>query len=250
MKLSIVIICWNDKDVIDDCLRSIFDTVRETEFEVIVSDNGSTDESCDLIRRDHPAVRIINNGANIGFARGNGPGDEEAESVALTPETPICLFSSSKAFAAMLVHLLSERKLVSLLDPVSYEFGLNFTLERVDGAGAPLLVKDIDGGDINNRPFRTFSHLHPFFEIQDEFVDLPPGDYALTIDADSGGLDAGYEFRITDVQDATPLMLNTARRNFRLTAIPNQSQALVTGGWDVDQQGNIIYLDSVELYSR
>ena len=64
----------------------------------------------------------------IGFARGNGPGDEEAEPEPMTPETPICLFSTSKAFAAMLVHLLSERKLVSLLDPVSYylpEFGRN-----------------------------------------------------------------------------------------------------------------------------
>ncbi len=64
----------------------------------------------------------------IGFARGNGPGDEVDDPVPMTPETPVCLFSSSKAFAAMLVHLLSERKQVSLLDPVSYylpEFGRN-----------------------------------------------------------------------------------------------------------------------------
>lgn len=64
----------------------------------------------------------------IGHARGNGPGDEHEKAVPMTPGTPMCLFSTSKAFAAMLVHLLSERKLVSLLDPVSHyvpEFGRN-----------------------------------------------------------------------------------------------------------------------------
>jgi len=64
----------------------------------------------------------------IGHARGNGPGDEQAEPMAMTPDTPVCLYSSSKAMAAMTVHLLSERKQLSLLDPVSHyipEFGQN-----------------------------------------------------------------------------------------------------------------------------
>ena len=45
MKLFIVILCWNDMKVIDDCLRSIYATTVRTEFEVIVSDNGSMDGS-------------------------------------------------------------------------------------------------------------------------------------------------------------------------------------------------------------
>jgi CubicO group peptidase (beta-lactamase class C family) len=64
----------------------------------------------------------------IGHARGNGPDDRGDEKVAMTPTTPVCLFSSSKAIAAMLVHLLSERKMISLLDPVSHyipAFGQN-----------------------------------------------------------------------------------------------------------------------------
>ncbi len=50
MKLSIVIICWNDWKVIEDCLRSIFEGTHQITFEVIVSDNGSTDGSSDRIR--------------------------------------------------------------------------------------------------------------------------------------------------------------------------------------------------------
>lgn len=64
----------------------------------------------------------------IGHARGNGPGDRDAVPVPMTPDTPICLFSASKAMAAMPLHLLSERKELSLLDPVSHylpAFGQN-----------------------------------------------------------------------------------------------------------------------------
>jgi len=64
----------------------------------------------------------------IGHARGNGPDDRGETPVRMTPDTPICLFSASKAMAAMPLHLLSERKQLSLLDPVSHylpEFGRN-----------------------------------------------------------------------------------------------------------------------------
>ena len=49
MKLSIVILCWNDLPVIDDCLRSIYGETRDIDFEVIVSDNGSTNGSREYI---------------------------------------------------------------------------------------------------------------------------------------------------------------------------------------------------------
>ncbi len=74
MKLSIIIICWNDSKVIQDCLRSIFAETTQFPFEVIVSDNGSTDDSVRMIRDTFPQVRVLKNGANLGFAKGNNAG--------------------------------------------------------------------------------------------------------------------------------------------------------------------------------
>src|SRR2546423_8076568 len=74
MKLSIVIICWNDLKVILGCLRSIFESGHPFEFEVIVSDNGSTDGSVDAVRHHFPQVWIIENRANLGYARANNLG--------------------------------------------------------------------------------------------------------------------------------------------------------------------------------
>jgi GT2 family glycosyltransferase len=78
MKLSIVIICWNDWKVIEDCLRSIFESTHRTEYEVIVSDNGSTDGSVEKIREQFPTVRVVENRANLGFGKGNNAGIREA----------------------------------------------------------------------------------------------------------------------------------------------------------------------------
>lgn len=92
MKLSVVIICWNDLRVIRDCLRSIHEGTHSTDFEVIVSDNGSVDDSLEFIRKHYPQVRIVENNQNLGFARGNNAGISAATGeyvLILNPDTII-----------------------------------------------------------------------------------------------------------------------------------------------------------------
>lgn len=92
MILSIVIICWNDLKVIKDCLSSIYAERAGLELEVVVSDNGSTDGSIDYIRKHYPEVRIVSNGANLGFAKGNNAGIRVARGkyvLILNPDTII-----------------------------------------------------------------------------------------------------------------------------------------------------------------
>ena len=92
MKLSIVIICWNDLRVIRDCLRSIYEGTHETTFEVIVSDNGSVDGSVEFVRKHYPVARVVENQENLGFARGNNAGIRVARGeyiLILNPDTII-----------------------------------------------------------------------------------------------------------------------------------------------------------------
>jgi GT2 family glycosyltransferase len=74
MKLSIIILCWNDRKVIEDCLQSIYSNTRSTDFEVIVSDNGSSDGSVEMIRASYPEAHVIENGRNLRFAKANNVG--------------------------------------------------------------------------------------------------------------------------------------------------------------------------------
>lgn len=74
MHVSIIIVNYNTKDLARDCLKSIFTQTQEIEFEVIVSDNGSTDGSVEMIKSEFPQVVLIENGANLGFGTANNQG--------------------------------------------------------------------------------------------------------------------------------------------------------------------------------
>ena len=90
MKLSIVIICWNDRKYLATCLESIYAYTRGLDFEIIVADNGSTDGSLDLVRAHFPKVLVVENGRNMGFGPGNNGGIRMARGeyvLLLNPDT-------------------------------------------------------------------------------------------------------------------------------------------------------------------
>jgi len=74
MTLSIVIVNWNTRDYLLGALRSIYQNPPSFPFEVIVVDNASTDGSAQAVAREYPQVRLILNGTNEGYARGNNQG--------------------------------------------------------------------------------------------------------------------------------------------------------------------------------
>lgn len=79
MELSIVIVNWKVKDLLWNCLDSIFAQKGPGYFEVIVVDNRSDDGSVEMIRREFPQVKLIRNESNVGFARACNQGIRVAE---------------------------------------------------------------------------------------------------------------------------------------------------------------------------
>ncbi|MDP2932717.1 MAG: glycosyltransferase family 2 protein [bacterium] len=71
MDLSVIIVSFNTKDLLRKCLVSVFASKTSYQFEVLVSDNGSHDESPEMVKADFPQARLLENGANLGFSKGN-----------------------------------------------------------------------------------------------------------------------------------------------------------------------------------
>jgi GT2 family glycosyltransferase len=71
--LSIVVVNWNVRDLLRECLQSIYGTTRMAAgtWELIVVDNQSSDNSVEMVRREFPEVRLIENSQNTGFAKAN-----------------------------------------------------------------------------------------------------------------------------------------------------------------------------------
>lgn len=71
MDLSIVIVNWNTRELLLDCLSSVYATVRALRFEVFLVDNASSDGSVAAVQAQYPQVRVIQNEKNLGFAAAN-----------------------------------------------------------------------------------------------------------------------------------------------------------------------------------
>lgn len=67
--VTISIVTYNSKNVIENCIRSIFETTKDIGIEIILVDNFSEDGSAELVKSQFPAVRLIENRENVGFGK-------------------------------------------------------------------------------------------------------------------------------------------------------------------------------------
>jgi GT2 family glycosyltransferase len=81
--VSIIIVSWNTRDLLADCLRSIAQTAGDVGVEIVVVDNASADGSQDMLRQRFPHVHLIANPENAGFARAVNQGVGAATARAL-----------------------------------------------------------------------------------------------------------------------------------------------------------------------
>jgi GT2 family glycosyltransferase len=69
--MSVCIVNWNCRDVLRDCLRSLHHQGPPSRHEIIVVDNASSDGAADMVSHEFPAVCLVRNSVNVGFARAN-----------------------------------------------------------------------------------------------------------------------------------------------------------------------------------
>ena len=96
MKLSIIIVSWNVKEDVFNCLESIKKNPPMQKFEIILVDNGSNDGTVQAIRNNFPNVTVVANSKNRGFAAANNQGIRKSQGeyiLFLNPDTIIHLGS-------------------------------------------------------------------------------------------------------------------------------------------------------------
>lgn len=77
--VSIILVNYNTKDLLINCIDSIFEKTIDISYEIIIVDNDSHDGTENAIKRNFPDINFIQSGANIGFGRANNLGIEEAK---------------------------------------------------------------------------------------------------------------------------------------------------------------------------
>jgi GT2 family glycosyltransferase len=90
--LSVVLVSYNTKELLRNCLISLFANCKSTRPETIIVDNCSQDRSAEMVERDFPEVRFIRNVSNEGFARAINQGIRISQGryvLLLNPDTMI-----------------------------------------------------------------------------------------------------------------------------------------------------------------
>jgi GT2 family glycosyltransferase len=72
--VSIIIVSWNVKELLLESIKSIKQHTNDINYEIIVIDNNSSDDSVNAIKNEYPDIRLIENKQNKGFGVANNQG--------------------------------------------------------------------------------------------------------------------------------------------------------------------------------
>jgi GT2 family glycosyltransferase len=92
MQLSVIILNYNVRYFLEQCVLSVLQAVKNIDAEIIVVDNNSPDDSCAMMKERFPTVTLIENNANVGFPKGNNIGVSAAKGdyiCILNPDTVV-----------------------------------------------------------------------------------------------------------------------------------------------------------------
>lgn len=104
MQLSVIILNYNVRYFLEQCVLSVQNAIQDSDAEIIVVDNNSSDDSCAMMKLRFPNVKLIENKENSGFPKGNNIGVKEAKGeyiCILNPDTVVAedTFEKILAFA-------------------------------------------------------------------------------------------------------------------------------------------------------
>lgn len=220
MDVSIIIVNYNTKQLLADCLATVFEKTKDVAYEVIVVDNASTDGSEEYIIERFPNIKWISSGENLGFGRANNLGAK---------------YASGK----YLFFLNSDTLLLNNAIRIFFDYAESHQYEKIGTLGSWLLDK-------NGTPNSSFG----FFPCATNEIKYLLGKYQLPISNDIieeknvdyiTGADLFIEKRLFDEMDGfdknifmyyeeTDLQYRIARRGLSRKVIPGPRIIHLEGG--------------------
>ena len=102
MQLSVIILNYNVRYFLEQCILSVQKALEGIDSEIIVVDNASSDDSCEMMMAKFPNIKLIENATNLGFPKGNNIGVAQAKGeyiCILNPDTVVAEDTFKKLLA-------------------------------------------------------------------------------------------------------------------------------------------------------
>lgn len=227
-KVSVIIVSWNARPLLERCLPSVVAT-EYPNLEIVLADNGSTDDSVAWVQANFPAVRVIAMGENLGFCGGNNRAIEQTDSpfvVLLNNDVEV-----EPDWLEPLIRRADTDPTIAAIQPKLLQFDDH---ERFEYAGAA-------GGHIDRLGY-PFARGRVFFEVEED-----AGQYDDAVDVfwatgaalmlrrealdEVGLLDEAFEFHMEEID----LCWRLRSAGYRVMVEP-ASRAYHIGGGSLPQE--------------
>jgi GT2 family glycosyltransferase len=158
MDITVVIVSWNTSALLCQCLESLYKTGSRYSFEVIVVDNGSSDDSVSVVETRFPDVILIRNNRNVGFASANN------QALVIGKGRYFLLLNSDTIVLPgaidVLIEIADQNPNVGVLGPKL--LNMNGSLQ-VSWSSFPSVLSELLGGSFRIR--KRVAHLPNTFEV-------------------------------------------------------------------------------------
>ncbi len=129
MQLSVIILNYNVRYFLELCVLSVQKAIQNIDAEIIVIDNNSQDDSCAMMKKRFPDVKLIENKENSGFPKGNNIGVSQAKG------KYICILNPDTVIAEDTFHkVIARLDLSAVAEAISSEVGI-VGCKLIDGTG-------------------------------------------------------------------------------------------------------------------
>lgn len=174
--VSIIIVNWNARENLQECLSTLF-LVSYKNYEVILVDNGSSDDSVEFVKSKYPDIKIVESKKNLGFAGGNNLGFKQAKGkyiLFLNNDTIV-----TKDFLGKLVVFMEKRSDVGIVQPkILFHRPGTILHHRINSIGSFLLSSGflfhLDYGQkdkFKKEPYEIFSAYGACFLARKSLLD-------------------------------------------------------------------------------
>jgi len=216
MQLSVIILNYNVRFFLEQCVFSVQKALEDIDGEIIVIDNASSDDSCKMMKTKFPSIKLIENAANLGFPKGNNIGVAQAKGeyiCILNPDTVVAEDTFSKILNSQLVTRNSQLGIIGckLIDGTG-----NFLPESKRGVPTPWVAfTKIFGLYKISNYFGKYYAQH-LSENESGKVDILVGAFMVMkreFYLEVGGFDENC-FMYSDDIDLSYLVLKTGKSNY------------------------------------
>ena len=221
MQLSVIILNYNVHYFLEQCVLSVQKALEDIDGEIIVIDNASSDDSCEMMKIKFPHIKLIENNENLGFPKGNNIGVAQAKGeyiCILNPDTVVAEDTFSKILSFVKsseVEIFSSNSQLGIIGCKLIDGAGNFLPESKRGVPTPWVAFTKIFGLYKISSYFGKYYAQHLAENESGKVDILVGAFMIMkreLYLEVGGFDEDC-FMYSDDIDLSYLVLKTGKSN-------------------------------------